>query len=80
MRAGYVVPSQNETGEVMLTTTLLLTGQLALATLSLLQAESTDFGDLGKTLLVGFVLAVAAGVAFTLVRLRLREKKRWQLA
>jgi hypothetical protein len=58
----------------MLTTTLLLTCQLALATISLLQAESTDFGDLGKTLLVGFALAVAAGVAFTLVRLRLRDK------
>ena len=59
----------------MLTTTIFLTCQLALATIGLLQAESTDFGDLGKTLLVGFVLAVAAGVAFTLVRLRLRDKK-----
>lgn len=59
----------------MLTTTLLLTCQLALATISLLQAESTDFKDLGKMLLAGFVLAVAAGVAFTLVRLRLRDKK-----
>jgi len=58
----------------MLTTTLLLMCQFALANLSLLQAESTDFKDLGKMLLVGFVLAVAAGVAFTLVRLRMRDK------
>ena len=59
----------------MLTAALLLTCHRAFATISVLQGESTDFGDLGKTLLVGFVLAVAAGVAFTLVRLRLRDKK-----
>ena len=59
----------------MLTTALILTCHLALVTISLLQSESSDFGDLGKTLLVGFVLAVAAGVTFTVVRLRMREKK-----
>lgn len=58
----------------MLATILLLTSQLTVVATSLLQAEATDFKDLGKTLVVGFVLAVAAGVAFTVVRLRMRDK------
>jgi hypothetical protein len=43
--------------------------------LGLIQSEASDFKDLGKMLIGGFVLAVVAGVAFTLVRLRLRDKK-----
>ena len=37
--------------------------------------DESDFKDLGKLLLGGFVLAVAAGIAFTVVRQRLRDKK-----
>lgn len=43
--------------------------------LLMLQNESSDFGDLGKYLIAGFVLAVVAGVTFTVVRLRLRDKR-----
>ena len=60
----------------MLATTVLMTCQLAFMALNFFQqSEASDFKDLGTWLLVGFVLAVAAGVAFTVVRLRLREKK-----
>ena len=41
----------------------------------LLQGDTFDFKDTGKLLLGGFVLAVGAGVAFTIVRFRLRDKK-----
>jgi hypothetical protein len=41
----------------------------------LLQGDGSDFKDLGKLLLGGFALAVAAAVGFTIVRLRLRDKK-----
>ena len=76
MRAGYVVPTRSETGEVMLTTTLLMTCQLAFMAMNFFQqSEASDFVDLGTLLLVGFVLAVGAGVAFTVVRLRMRERK-----
>ena len=40
----------------------------------LLQGVGSDFKDLGKLLLGGFALAVAAAVAFTIVRLRLRDQ------
>ncbi|MCU1263967.1 MAG: hypothetical protein JWM21_285 [Acidobacteria bacterium] len=60
----------------MLATTKLIAGQLILIAMnSFLQGETSDFKDLGTLLLVGFVLAVGAGVAFTVIRLRLREKK-----
>jgi hypothetical protein len=60
----------------MLSNSLLLTSQLALMALGfLLQGEPSDFQDLGKLLAIGFGLALAAGVAFTVIRLRLREKK-----
>ena len=39
-----------------------------------LQETQTDFNDLGKLLLGGVVAAVVFAVAFTFVRLRLREK------
>lgn len=60
----------------MLSTVLWLTGQLASATITLFQQDATsDFQDLGKLLLGGFVLAAGGGIAFTVIRLRMREKK-----
>lgn len=35
----------------------------------------SELGDLGNLLLGGFVLAVVVAIAFTFMRLRLREKK-----
>jgi len=35
---------------------------------------STDFSDLGRKILGGFVLAVVVAITFTLVRLRWRDK------
>ena len=35
----------------------------------------SEVGDLGNLLLIGFVLAVVVAVAFTFMRLRLREKR-----
>ena len=34
----------------------------------------SDFNDLGRKLLGGFVLAVVVAIAFTVIRLRLRDK------
>jgi hypothetical protein len=60
----------------MLTTIVLMTCQLAFMAMNFFQqSDASDFKDLGTLLLVGFVLAVGAGVTFTLVRLRMREKK-----
>jgi len=39
-----------------------------------IQETQTDFNDLGKLLLGGVVAAIVFAVAFTFVRLRLREK------
>jgi hypothetical protein len=39
-----------------------------------LQETQTDFNDLGKLLLGGVMAAIVFAVAFTFVRLRLREK------
>lgn len=36
---------------------------------------SADFGDLGKLLLLGSAIAVLLAVAFTVVRMRVRENK-----
>ena len=50
--------------------------QLSVIAISLLQDDaSSDFNDLGKKLLGGFVLAVVVAVAFTFIKLRLRDKK-----
>jgi hypothetical protein len=50
--------------------------QLSVIAISLLQDDaSSDFNDLGKKLLGGFVLAVVVAVALTFIKLRLREKK-----
>ena len=44
--------------------------------LTLMQENVTsEFGDLGKLLLVGVVIAIVVAVAFTFVRLRLRDRK-----
>ena len=49
---------------------------LALLTLiNLLQETETNFGDLGKLLLGGVVCATAIAITFTIVRLKIRDKK-----
>jgi hypothetical protein len=45
------------------------------ALLLFLQNEATDFNDLGKLLLGGVAAAIVCAVAFTLVRLRIRDKR-----
>lgn len=42
--------------------------------LNLFQDMRTDFNDLGKLMIGGVVAAVVLALAFTFVRLRLREK------
>jgi FtsH-binding integral membrane protein len=50
--------------------------QLSVIAISLLQNEtSSDFNDLGKKLIQGFVAAVVVAVAFTFIKLRLRERR-----
>jgi len=46
----------------------------SIALLNLMQEVQTSFDDLGKLMLVGFSAAILVAVAFTLVRLRLRDK------
>ncbi len=49
---------------------------LSLLLIIFLQDDTaSDFNDLGKQLLGGFVLAVVVAVAFTFIKLRLRDKK-----
>ena len=59
----------------MLTAVLFSATQAVLAAHFLLPVDGSQFNDLGKWLLGGFVLALGAGVTFSLVRLRLRDKK-----
>ena len=40
-----------------------------------LQDESADFNDLGKLLLGGVAAAIVCAIAFTVVRLKIREKR-----
>ena len=40
-----------------------------------LQEEATNFNDLGKLLLGGVAAAIVCAVAFTIVRLRIRDKR-----
>ncbi len=56
-------------------TTLFITFQLTLVINFFQQSDASDFKDLGILLLGGFVLAVGAGVTFTVVRLRMRDRK-----
>jgi FtsH-binding integral membrane protein len=49
---------------------------LSFVAISLLQQDtSSDFNGFGKQLLGGFVLAVVVAVAFTFIKLRLRDQK-----
>lgn len=41
----------------------------------LLQENASNFDDLGKLLLGGVVAAIVVAIGFTVVRLRLRDKK-----
>jgi hypothetical protein len=60
----------------MFATALFQSYQLALTAISLIREDgSTDFQGLGKLMLGGFVLALGVGVAFTVIRARLRDKK-----
>jgi predicted permease len=43
--------------------------------ISLIQETQTDFQDLGKLLLGGVIAAVVVAIAFTFVRMKLRDKK-----
>lgn len=47
----------------------------SLALIGLLQESTDAFNDLGKLLLVGVVIAILLAIAFTFVRIRLRDKK-----
>jgi len=43
--------------------------------ISLLQESiGSDFNDMGRKILIGFVLAVVFAIAFTIIKLRLRDK------
>jgi len=56
--------------------TILALYHLSLLLISLLQDDTASaFNDLGKQLLGGFVLAVVVAVAYTFIKLRLRDKK-----
>lgn len=49
--------------------------QLAVIVISLIEeSTASDFNDLGKQLIGGFVAAVIVAVAFAFFKLRLREK------
>ena len=45
------------------------------ALMSVIQETQTDFQDLGKLLLGGVIAAVVVAIAFTFVRMKLRDKK-----
>ena len=49
--------------------------RLVLSPLLFANPFSEDLADLGKLMLLGFISAVVVAIAFTLVRLRLRENK-----
>ena len=71
--AGYVNPSQVK-GPIVMPTVFALY-QLGVIAISLLEDNtSSDFNDLGRQLIGGFVAAVVIAVVFTFIKLRLREK------
>lgn len=56
----------------MLTFAFFCLGSIAI---NLLQDSiGSDFGDLGRKLLGGFAVAVVVAIAFTVIKLRLRDK------
>jgi hypothetical protein len=55
---------------------ILVLHHLWLLSISILQDDTfSDFGDLGKQLLGGFAIAVVVAVAYTFIKLRLRDQK-----
>lgn len=46
-----------------------------LTVVGLIQETQTDFQDLGKLLLGGVIAAIVVAIAFTFVRMKLRDKK-----
>jgi hypothetical protein len=63
----------------MLLAVLIVLRNLTVFTISFVQeANVSDFDDFGTLLFGGFVLAIVVAVAFTFVKLRLRDKKRPQ--
>jgi hypothetical protein len=56
----------------MLTFVLYFLGSLSISLLQ--ESVGSDFGDLGRQLLGGFALAVVVAIAFTIVKLRRRDK------
>lgn len=56
----------------MLTLALYSFGSPAISLLQ--ESVGSDFSDLGRKLLGGFVLAVVVAIAFTVIKLRLRDK------
>ena len=56
--------------------TIIALYHLSFITVSFLQDNpATDFNDLGKQLLGGFLLALVVAIAFTFIKLRLRDKR-----
>jgi len=56
----------------MLTFALCFPGSLAISLLK--DSIGSDFSDLGRKLLGGFAVAVVVAVAFTVIKIRLRDK------
>lgn len=56
----------------MLTFALSCSGLLAISLLQ--ESIGSDFNDMGRKILIGFVLAVVFAIAFTIIKLRLRDK------
>jgi predicted RND superfamily exporter protein len=54
---------------------LLAAWPTAFTLISLIQETETNFQDLGKLLLGGVAAAIAIALAFTVVRLRVRDKR-----
>jgi len=48
--------------------------EASICVLALTEETSTDFNDLGKLMIAGLAAAIVFALAFTFVRLRLREK------
>lgn len=66
-------PAGSGKGRDVMTQLLVISNSLLL--LGLLQESDSHFEDLGKLLLGGVIAAVVFAVAFTFVRLRLRDKQ-----
>ena len=56
----------------MLTFALYCAGLLAISFFQ--ESIGSDFNDMGRKILIGFVLAVVFAIAFTIIKLRLRDK------